>query len=136
MRTVTAIALGMFLACFACVHTSQAGVTGSIVAWGDNDLGQCDVPSGSDFVAVAAGVGHSLALREDGSLAAWGYNAHGQCNVPAGSDFVAVAAGASHGLALKEDGSLAAWAPIPTASATSRAALSRPSRPETTIAWH
>ena len=64
MRTATAIALGMFLACFACVYTSQAGGTGSIVAWGNNDFGQCNVPTGS-FAAVAGGGWHSLALTPE-----------------------------------------------------------------------
>lgn len=65
MRTVTATALGMFLACFACVYTSQAAVTGSIVASGSNYYGQCDVPAGHDFVALAAYGGHCLALTPE-----------------------------------------------------------------------
>ena len=36
-----------------------------IVAWGENDDGQCDVPSpNSGFTAVAAGDGHGLGLKE------------------------------------------------------------------------
>ncbi len=67
-------------------------------------------PSGNDFVAVAAGIGHFLALREDGSLAAWGgSNEYGQLDVPDGNDFAAIAAGASYSLALRDDGSLTAW---------------------------
>jgi alpha-tubulin suppressor-like RCC1 family protein len=72
-------------------------------------LGQCNVPLGNDFVDIAAGYGHSLALRSDGSLAAWGYNNWGQCNVPAGNDFVDIACGVYHSLALRYDGSLVAW---------------------------
>jgi hypothetical protein len=35
---------------------------GSIVGWGDNSLGQCNVPApNTDFVAVASGGGHGLA---------------------------------------------------------------------------
>ena len=46
---------------------------GSIVVWGRNDYGQCNVPSpNSGFVAVAAGTHHSLGLKEDGSIVAWG----------------------------------------------------------------
>jgi hypothetical protein len=36
----------------------------TIVAWGWNDQGQCDVPSpNTDFVAVSGGYGHSLCIR-------------------------------------------------------------------------
>ena len=44
-----------------------------MVAWGDNDYGQCNVPAGlSGVVAVAAGAYHSLALKADGTVVAWG----------------------------------------------------------------
>jgi hypothetical protein len=93
--------------------TVQSGgaASGSIVAWGRNVEGQCNVPApNTGFVAVAAGGGHSLGLKTDGSIVAWGHNADGQCNVPApNSGFVAVAAGVYHSLGLKADGSIVAW---------------------------
>jgi hypothetical protein len=64
----------------------------------------------TNAVAVAAGRGHTLALRDDGTVFAWGYNNYGQANVP--SDLthgVAVAAGELHSLALGADGMVAAW---------------------------
>ena len=82
---------------------------GSLVAWGINLYGVCDVLSGNDYVAIAAGHNHSLALRSDGSLVAWGWNYHGQCDVPSGNDYVAIDASAHHSLALKSDGSIVAW---------------------------
>ena len=63
---------------------------GSVVAWGLNLDGQCDVPDGNDFVAIADGNDFSLALKSDGSLAAWGIKYNGQCDVPYGNDFVAI----------------------------------------------
>ncbi len=84
-------------------------VIGTLTAWGWNGDGQTNVPSGSDFVAVAAGRRHSLAVRSDGTLAAWGDNDYGQTSVPSGSDFAAVSAGYWHSLALRSDGTLAAW---------------------------
>jgi hypothetical protein len=37
---------------------------GSIVAWGANGYGQCDVPApNTDFVAVAAGHAHNLGIK-------------------------------------------------------------------------
>ncbi|MCX7000933.1 MAG: hypothetical protein NT106_11680, partial [Candidatus Sumerlaeota bacterium] len=88
-----------------------AAQSGSIVAWGWNDDGQCNVPSpNSGFVAVAAGAWHNLGLKGDGSIVAWGRNDYGQCNVPSpNSGFVVVAAGAWHCLGLKGDGSIVAW---------------------------
>ncbi|HVP12842.1 MAG TPA: M6 family metalloprotease domain-containing protein, partial [Phycisphaerae bacterium] len=83
----------------------------NIMAWGMNDSGQCDVPvPNGEFVAVAAGRGHTLGLRANGSIAAWGLNDHGQCNIPEpNTGFVAIAAGGWHSLGLKADGSLVAW---------------------------
>ena len=82
---------------------------GSIVAWGRNDFGQCNVPDGNDFVAIESGNYFGIALRSDGSLAAWGWNVVGQVDVPAGNDFVAISSRASHSLAMRADGSLVAW---------------------------
>ena len=78
---------------------------GTLVAWGLNDDGQCDVPRGNDFVAISGGHWHSLALRVDGSLVSWGSISE----APSGNDFVAIASGSGHNLALKADGSLVAW---------------------------
>jgi len=86
-----------------------------IIAWtADPDTGDkygqvSDAPEGADFIDVAAGKRHCLALRSDGSLVGWGYNVHGECNVPDGNDFTAIAAGTYHSIALKSDGSIVAW---------------------------
>jgi len=85
---------------------------GSIVAWGSNSSGQCDVPEpNTDFVSLAAGcAAHSLGLKADGSIVAWGTNHDGQCDVPEpNTDFVSLAAGYAHSLGLKADGSIVAW---------------------------
>ena len=83
------------------------------MAWGRNDLGQCNIPlilPPNGFDAIAAGGEWSLALMMDGSLAAWGYNGKLQItNLPIGNNFAAVSAGWDHGLALTKNGSLVAW---------------------------
>ncbi|MHC4574909.1 MAG: Ig-like domain-containing protein [Planctomycetota bacterium] len=98
--------LGIVLSLLVFPWASESAVAEQVVAWGRNTYGQCDVPEGDDFVATAAGDGHSLALRSDGSLLAWGY---GECDVPEGKDFVAIAAHGPYRIALRSDGSLVGW---------------------------
>jgi len=90
---------------------SWAQTDGSIVGWGKNSYGQCNIPSpNTGFVAVAGGVEHGLGLKSDGSIVAWGDNWAGQCDVPApNTGFVAVAADGYYSLGLKSDGSIVAW---------------------------
>ncbi len=98
-------------AVFLLVPGMSEGSDGSIVGWGYNGYGQCDVPAPNEgFVAVAGGGIHSLGLKEDGSIVVWGSNENGQCNVPEPNEsFVAVAGGSFHSLGLKEDSSIVAW---------------------------
>ena len=64
-------------------HSLGLKQDGSIVAWGLNGHGQCDIPSpNSGFIAISAGMYHSLGLKQDGSIVAWGNNYYGQCNIP------------------------------------------------------
>jgi len=76
----------------------------SIVAWGFDGGGQVsNTPIGNDFVDIAGGEGHSLALKSDGSLVAWGFDGGGQVsNTPTGTDFVDIAGGEQHSLALED----------------------------------
>jgi hypothetical protein len=82
---------------------------GSVVAWGLNGSGQCNVPLPNlDFAAVAAGSSHCVGLKTDGSIIAWGSNYDswgeytGQCVVPSpNTGFKAVAAGGFASLAVK-----------------------------------
>lgn len=83
-----------------------------VAAWGENAFGQSEVPADArDIVAVAAGSGHSLALRRNGSVLAWGdttWNAPSA--VPADlTNAIRIAAGGWHSLALRHDGTVAAW---------------------------
>ena len=117
-------------------HTMAIAADGSLWIWGSNNFGQIgdgtfgvqtmksqplSLDPGTTWKAVAAGYGHSLAIRSDGSLWSWGYNYNGQLGIGSigdrtipmrvnyDSDWVAIAAGDYHSLALKADGSLWAW---------------------------
>ncbi len=86
---------------------------GEVVAWGDDDFGQCAVPSAArnGVVAIAAGQGHTLALKSNGQLLAWGWNTSGQTDIPLATlnGSVAIAAGQGHSVALRNDGIVLAW---------------------------
>ena len=78
-------------------------------------------PVEGQFLQVAGGEFHSLALKDDGTVWAWGDNSCGQLgdgtetssNIPVQvyglTNIIAVAAGAAHSLALQDDGTVWAW---------------------------
>ena len=105
MRCLT---LQLVLMAMLCVGRARAD---GIVSWGDDRFGQVsDTPTGTDFIAVAAGWNHSLALTTDGSIIGWGEDNYGQISdAPAGTGFKAVATGSFHSLALTADGSIISW---------------------------
>lgn len=87
---------------------------GSLRAWGLNDIGQCDVPYGNDFVKIHAGYIHGAALKSDGTIVLWGSNGAwpyywGVLEAPTDSDFVDVTGLGMAGTALRSDGSLESW---------------------------
>ncbi len=98
-------------AALLCPTAGAQQPAGTVVAWGWNGEGECNVPSGlSGVIAIAGGGEHSLALKQDRTVVAWGYNGCGECNVPRGlSGVIAIAAGQLHSLALKQDGTVVAW---------------------------
>jgi alpha-tubulin suppressor-like RCC1 family protein len=127
-------------------HSLALKKDGTVWAWGNDGFGQLGTSTGNgttpaqvvgpdgqgfltDVQAVAAGEGHSLALRSDGTVWAWGANTNGQLGDgasdfsvystpaqvlgPNGQGFLtdvqAVAAGGRHSLALKSDGTVWTW---------------------------
>ncbi len=84
---------------------------GLVYAWGDPASGGTAVPQGlSGVTAIAAGIGHGLAVLSDSTVVAWGDNTSGESSVPPGlTGVTAVAAGLGYSLALKSDGTVVAW---------------------------
>ena len=82
---------------FSTVGTCTAG---SVIAWGDNQYSQTNVPSGlTDASALAGGSHHSLAIDSTGKVVGWGDSSHGETTAPSSlSNVAAIAAG--NGLSL------------------------------------
>jgi alpha-tubulin suppressor-like RCC1 family protein len=126
---MASLSLGLAVAWSMYPTTASATSAGTVVAWGDNAYGQTTgVPSLvepfyasaipvtlggqtlSGVTAIAAGGGHSVAVKSGGTVVAWGWNGWGQTDVPAGLNAVtAVAAASYHTVALKSDGTVVAW---------------------------
>src|SRR5260370_29334823 len=75
-------------------------------AWGDNLYGELTRPTSlNGVIAVAAGDGHSLALKSEGTVVAWGDNSYGQSTVPGSLTGVfSIAAGWVYNIAPKSEG--------------------------------
>ena len=108
---------------------------GLVFSWGVNGYGQLGNPPVSStpigptlvsgltgVVAIAAGVYHSLALRNDGTIYAWGGNTQGQLGIGSTSaavstptktlnltGMVALDGGGGHSVAVRNDGTVWSW---------------------------
>ena len=83
-------------------HLAAITSAGTVVCWGDNSLGQCNVPIGlSDVVEIEAGHNHTVARQVDGTVVCWGDNGLGQCTVPSGLNAKAVSAGGNFTAAIR-----------------------------------
>ena len=90
------------------LHTAARRIDGSVVAWGNNDWGQLNVPA--DLIATKIDVGslHNLALTPSGGVVCWGAWCGGMPD-GASSGIIDIAAGYEHSLAWNESGVLYAW---------------------------
>lgn len=111
-----------------------APASGTVWGWGENSYGQLGTGATSlvesapvqatglsGVTALATGIYHNLALRQDGTVWAWGYNEFGQLGngttahsstpgpVSNLSGVTAIAAKGYYSLALKGDGTVWAW---------------------------
>ena len=94
------------------VRANFVPVVGSVVVWGDNSGGVCNVSAGLTNVSAISGGGwFSAALLCDRSIRCWGANDSGQCTIPGdiSTNVVSITAGDQHALALLTDGTIRAW---------------------------
>lgn len=92
-------------------HTVGLRSNGTVVAWGVNYFGMCNVSGWKNIIAVSAGRHHTVGLKADGTVVATQYDGdhyRGQCDVSGWTDIVAVSAGSDHTVGLKSDGTVVA----------------------------
>lgn len=134
-----ALALGVAGTAVAVSAPAQAGVTAStfqpriVASWGNNFDGTLgdgtrtsrsrfgDIRFANDVAQVAAGFGHSLALRSDGTVWAWGDNSEGALGdgttyneslpeqVSSLDGIGQIASGGAESFAVRADGTLYSW---------------------------
>jgi alpha-tubulin suppressor-like RCC1 family protein len=116
-------------------HTVAVRRDGTLWAWGINSNGELgdgsnmfgsrsspvQIGQAENWVAVACGGSHSLAIKSDGTLWAWGANFSAQLGdgtttnrrapvqIGLAANWVAVAGGSNHTAAIKSDGTLWTW---------------------------
>src|SRR5262245_54488596 len=98
----------LLAASFALGAARVAAAQSTVVGWG---LQNFDSVSSDrrDYVQIAAGEPHTLALAADGTIVAFGRDTEGQASPPlppAGTVYLRIAAGEHHSLALRSDGVL------------------------------
>lgn len=92
-------------------HAVGLRSNGTVVAWGTDYFGCCNVSGWKNIVAVSVGKFHTVGLKSDGTVVATKYKGdhyHGQCDVSGWTDIVAVSAGSDHTVGLKSDGTVVA----------------------------
>ncbi|MBI5383104.1 MAG: hypothetical protein HZA90_00300 [Verrucomicrobia bacterium] len=86
-------------------------LAGESTMWGAGYAGGTNLfRAETNLISLAAGGGHTLAVRENGTVLGWGSNEYGQAS-PTNTltNVVAVSAGYFHSLALRENGTVAGW---------------------------
>lgn len=77
---------------------------GTVIAAGDNSVGQCEVGAWTGIVQIAAGFWHTVGLKADGTVVAVGLTNDDQCNVSGWTHVAAVAAGSNSTVGITTDG--------------------------------
>ncbi|MEJ2247369.1 MAG: hypothetical protein P8Y80_15035 [Acidobacteriota bacterium] len=97
---------GILLLLLLCISSFKPAFGGDIVVWGESGVNDRAQQAGSDFIAVAAGAVHSLALRADGRIVIWDDSETVHSFESFDNNYTAIAAGGFHSLALHSDGSI------------------------------
>lgn len=78
-----------------------SSIASNVICWGDNSVGQCNVPAGlTGVIDVKAGDFYTIALTERETVKCWGSI---DCSDVEGlTGIISISAGAAHGMVLKE----------------------------------
>lgn len=94
-------------------HTVILNADGTVIAFGDNRNGQCDVSSWRDIIQIDAGAENTVGLRADGTVVATGYGIN-TSEISELADIVSIAAGDFHVVALNTNGTVISTADEPS----------------------
>lgn len=84
-------------------HVLGLKYDGTVVAWGHDEQGQCDVPDDlTNVVEISAGPNYSLARKSDGTIVCWGGGENSICEklLPEGLTYSRISAGEEYYLLL------------------------------------
>ncbi len=81
---------------------------GSVLAYGGNWKGQCDVSDWTDIIQISAGMSFSAGLRSDGTMVIAGSLSDDSGCVNQWNNIAAIAAGDDHVVGLRKDGTVVA----------------------------
>src|SRR6267142_2352017 len=89
------------VAALFCLSQNSHAAVGTVIAWGNNNDLQSQVPPALlNVTRVAAGALHSIALKSDSTVVCWGSNSFGQTNIPPNlTNVMAISAGATFSVA-------------------------------------
>ena len=79
---------------------------GTVIATGNNAVGECNVSSWADITQVSTGYQHTVGLKSDGTVVATGNNDYGECDVSSWTGIIQVSAGNHCTVGLKSDGTV------------------------------
>ncbi len=92
-------------------HGLALKTDGTVVCWGNNLFGQCNIPTKLKGVKqIAGGQDHTLLRLADSTVKGYGNNSVGQVTIPPTLGVVTdISAGCDHSMAIKPNGTVVAW---------------------------
>jgi hypothetical protein len=103
LANVVSVAAGYY-------NTLALRADGTVVAWGNNIMGQCNVPpEATNILAIEASVGWCVALTAEHKVLAWGESLYGKVDFASSlSNIAQISIGPEHCLAVTEQGTVLA----------------------------